>query len=243
MNKTGHLFCMFVFLIPITLLWCFGCSETFGCNNLKYKKVNSKVIKYNCKEYKKAWTYHFSVEYQFQKKNISCGVKDGDNYYKTYDSCMQDNNLNFPLNSTLEIYVDKQSGVCWKKDYLSTLSTIAIALLLFYCGYYLWIFILETLWNRRTSRQLVMHNQSVRDENLRIDDIEINTTKNKNNFVKITNNINVDKCPICLDEFKVNEEYFKFYCGHSFHSNCIKDWEKINSKCPNCKKEIIIIDV
>lgn len=49
-----------------------------------------------------------------------------------------------------------------------------------------------------------------------------------------------ESCPICLDDYKPNDEIIKLPCDerHFFHSHCIKDWLKNNNNCPMCKKEL-----
>jgi len=58
-------------------------------------------------------------------------------------------------------------------------------------------------------------------------------------------------CSICLEEMESNQdplmesgqtqEYTKTFCGHYFHSKCLKKWLELSSICPNCRK--IIPDV
>ena len=33
-----------------------------------------------------------------------------------------------------------------------------------------------------------------------------------------------EKCVICLDELKYNDDASKLACGHDFHFECIKNW-------------------
>lgn len=46
---------------------------------------------------------------------------------------------------------------------------------------------------------------------------------------------NGDKCSICLDDFKMHDYVKKIGCNHHFHPNCIKEWLKHKTTCPNCK--------
>ena len=48
----------------------------------------------------------------------------------------------------------------------------------------------------------------------------------------------IDKCIICMDEFKRRERVKLLPCGHIFHNNCIKEWLLKENTCPFCKTEI-----
>ena len=41
-----------------------------------------------------------------------------------------------------------------------------------------------------------------------------------------------NKCKICLES--LDKKAIKKKCGHTFHTDCIKNWNKINKKCPIC---------
>jgi len=48
-----------------------------------------------------------------------------------------------------------------------------------------------------------------------------------------------DKCSICLDDMKINQEVIELQCNHIYHSNCINEYlTNYNYKCPCCKEEI-----
>ena len=48
------------------------------------------------------------------------------------------------------------------------------------------------------------------------------------------------ECPICLENFKINEFYRKLDCSHCFHKRCIDRWfRKDHSDCPMCRAKII----
>ncbi|KAL4559707.1 hypothetical protein LXL04_031851 [Taraxacum kok-saghyz] len=42
-------------------------------------------------------------------------------------------------------------------------------------------------------------------------------------------------CPICLEEFHVEDEVRGLPCAHNFHVACIDKWLKLNIKCPRCR--------
>lgn len=42
-------------------------------------------------------------------------------------------------------------------------------------------------------------------------------------------------CSICLSVFAACETVFKLPCSHIFHKNCIEEWLRFGSTCPNCR--------
>ncbi|KAH0868862.1 hypothetical protein HID58_075884 [Brassica napus] len=48
-----------------------------------------------------------------------------------------------------------------------------------------------------------------------------------------------EKCVICLDELKCNDEASTLACGHDFHYECIKKWLMVKNKCPLCKQQAL----
>tara|TARA_Y100000996_G_C22156108_1_gene492533 strand:- start:150 stop:545 length:396 start_codon:yes stop_codon:yes gene_type:complete len=64
---------------------------------------------------------------------------------------------------------------------------------------------------------------------------------NSNNIILISNIqclIN-DECPICIEQFKGNDELYQLKCGHIFHTHCITEWININNICPTCRNTVI----
>lgn len=57
-----------------------------------------------------------------------------------------------------------------------------------------------------------------------------------------------DTCSICLDNIFIRNNAFLTDCGHSFHYNCIINYDFINSfnnngiKCPLCRQDMGIYD-
>jgi len=51
-------------------------------------------------------------------------------------------------------------------------------------------------------------------------------------------NIDKNKCCICLNDIKKNEEVVKLPCNHIHHWNCCVNWLKYKSNCPTCRFEI-----
>ena len=46
-------------------------------------------------------------------------------------------------------------------------------------------------------------------------------------------------CSICLE----NNTDIQLGCLHRFHNECINQWRTINNSCPNCRINIIFIDI
>ena len=64
---------------------------------------------------------------------------------------------------------------------------------------------------------------------------------NSNNIILISNIqclIN-DECPICIEQFKGNDELYQLKCGHIFHTHCITEWVNINNIYPTCRNTVI----
>jgi len=48
-----------------------------------------------------------------------------------------------------------------------------------------------------------------------------------------------ETCPICLDEFFVDESLNELPCGHFYHMSCIQPWLQFRSpECPLCKEDV-----
>jgi E3 ubiquitin-protein ligase BIG BROTHER-like protein len=48
----------------------------------------------------------------------------------------------------------------------------------------------------------------------------------------------VEKCMICIENFKKKEELITLPCKHLYHKACIKRWLELNINCPICKADI-----
>ena len=47
-----------------------------------------------------------------------------------------------------------------------------------------------------------------------------------------------NSCPVCKDEFVINEECLLMPCEHHFHKNCLIPWLKERNSCPVCRFEL-----
>uniref|UniRef100_A0A1B0BTK0 RING-type domain-containing protein n=1 Tax=Glossina palpalis gambiensis TaxID=67801 RepID=A0A1B0BTK0_9MUSC len=44
-------------------------------------------------------------------------------------------------------------------------------------------------------------------------------------------------CAVCLSDFEINELVQKMmFCEHIFHAPCVKEWLKLNTSCPLCRR-------
>ena len=62
-----------------------------------------------------------------------------------------------------------------------------------------------------------------------------------NKLDKIKNSDN-EKCIICLEDFKINEQCLYLNCLHLFHARCIIEWLLKHDNCPICKEYYKIDD-
>jgi hypothetical protein len=76
------------------------------------------------------------------------------------------------------------------------------------------------------------------------DDVKIVLTEEQFNNLKHDSYKNLccnelKECPICIQEFDLEDDSTIIKCNHIFHSNCIKIWlcEESN-KCPICRVDI-----
>ena len=47
-----------------------------------------------------------------------------------------------------------------------------------------------------------------------------------------------NSCPVCKDEFNLNEECLLMPCEHHFHKDCLIPWLKERNSCPVCRYEL-----
>ncbi|XP_005413498.1 PREDICTED: E3 ubiquitin-protein ligase RNF115 isoform X1 [Chinchilla lanigera] len=46
------------------------------------------------------------------------------------------------------------------------------------------------------------------------------------------------ECPVCKDDYTVEEEVRQLPCNHFFHSSCIVPWLELHDTCPVCRKSL-----
>jgi hypothetical protein len=52
----------------------------------------------------------------------------------------------------------------------------------------------------------------------------------------------IDECPICLEEYDIENPKLLTKCGHDFHLACILEWMERSEACPVCDKELVITE-
>nr|KAF6414209.1 ring finger protein 115 [Molossus molossus] len=46
------------------------------------------------------------------------------------------------------------------------------------------------------------------------------------------------ECPVCKEDYTVEEEVRQLPCNHFFHSSCIVPWLELHDTCPICRKSL-----
>ena len=60
-------------------------------------------------------------------------------------------------------------------------------------------------------------------------------------FIKFTKIVKCQKddCIICFDDYSENNKCSELYCGHTYHTSCIKKWMNYREICPLCNTKLI----
>ena len=48
----------------------------------------------------------------------------------------------------------------------------------------------------------------------------------------------MEKCPICLDDIYLGDDYILSSCKHIFCKKCISEWKLGNTTCPLCRSSM-----
>nr|CDQ03948.1 BMA-PLR-1, isoform a [Brugia malayi] len=49
----------------------------------------------------------------------------------------------------------------------------------------------------------------------------------------------LERCSICLEEYKEGQELRVLFCGHEFHPKCVDPWLLSNRRCPLCQYDVV----
>ena len=52
-----------------------------------------------------------------------------------------------------------------------------------------------------------------------------------------------EQCSICFDNIYLKDDCTKTMCGHMFHFECLREWNKLNQNCPNCRTGLFSKDI
>ena len=63
----------------------------------------------------------------------------------------------------------------------------------------------------------------------------VKAKENKRNVVQLKCQLNKD-CAICLSNM-FQKPATHTYCGHSFHTHCLRKWKFKNNNCPLCREQ------
>jgi hypothetical protein len=66
---------------------------------------------------------------------------------------------------------------------------------------------------------------------------QIPTTTYQELPFKVTDQKN-QQCSVCLCDYEPTDQVRHLPCDHVFHTDCIKQWFDLNSKCPVCKSDL-----
>ena len=66
-------------------------------------------------------------------------------------------------------------------------------------------------------------------------EIFIKSLKIKRSTSALLKRVAQDVCPVCLEDFGVNQKVCLVSCNHMFHENCIVQWLRQKNTCPLCR--------
>eukprot|EP00088_Acartia_fossae_P066660 TRINITY_DN82752_c0_g1_i1.p1 TRINITY_DN82752_c0_g1~~TRINITY_DN82752_c0_g1_i1.p1 ORF type:complete len:111 (+),score=10.22 TRINITY_DN82752_c0_g1_i1:46-333(+) len=47
-----------------------------------------------------------------------------------------------------------------------------------------------------------------------------------------------EPCPICQDDFELDQSVTVLPCDHYYHSDCVNKWLTMHGTCPVCRKRV-----
>ena len=47
-----------------------------------------------------------------------------------------------------------------------------------------------------------------------------------------------EKCAVCQEQFEYGEDVCMLHCLHAYHKDCLSQWLKDHSRCPNCRRNV-----
>jgi len=80
--------------------------------------------------------------------------------------------------------------------------------------------------------------QTMNQRSAGLNEEQINNIPLEKYLIPLTGIEEPETCSICIDEFKQEQDLRRLPCRHRFHKNCVDEWLKISSTCPNCKAEL-----
>ena len=84
--------------------------------------------------------------------------------------------------------------------------------------------------NRRTKREL--------EKKIELERRRMKKYIQRYSEIEMTSKRSDDICVICQDDFKEDNKRAKLFCGHKFHTCCIKEWMNHKMTCPLCNMEL-----
>jgi hypothetical protein len=61
-----------------------------------------------------------------------------------------------------------------------------------------------------------------------------------NDIAKKINDLPIERCPICLEDFKESNEIYKTNkCSHDFCKECLVKWISEHKSCPMCQQDLL----
>ncbi|CAF1826420.1 unnamed protein product [Brassica oleracea var. botrytis] len=76
--------------------------------------------------------------------------------------------------------------------------------------------------NSTSREELLLISEQIKDVGTGLDVDVIDGNLNRRRYEDRSGQ--AEKCVICLDELKYNDDASKLACGHDFHFECIKNW-------------------